>query len=204
MRCLDTWHCLLKMHRQAPHALAMLGTLRTHKSIVHVMCCDRANRHTAAGLSADCVYSAPWCPCRCFSQTCYPLQVPDIYDSAKYDAIHNSELGLDIQELYKVRHILSAQQLKATLVLQLAWGGCIGTSTGSHSSARQYQRHWWLSGTPGICCPHGLYIVLSSTVGKTLPGTVLATCCPPELALLLRPLSSAPFACRRPRCWQMQ
>jgi hypothetical protein len=30
-------------------------------------------------------------------------KVPDIYDSAKYDAIHNSELGLDLQPLYTVR-----------------------------------------------------------------------------------------------------
>ena len=31
------------------------------------------------------------------------VQVPDIYDSAKYDAIHNRELGLDLQALYDVR-----------------------------------------------------------------------------------------------------
>lgn len=30
-------------------------------------------------------------------------KVPDIYDSAKYDAIHNSELGLDLKPLYTVR-----------------------------------------------------------------------------------------------------
>lgn len=29
-------------------------------------------------------------------------KVPDIYDSAKYDAIHNSELGLDLKPLYTV------------------------------------------------------------------------------------------------------
>lgn len=29
-------------------------------------------------------------------------KVPDIYDSAKYDAIHNSELGLEIEPLYQV------------------------------------------------------------------------------------------------------
>jgi len=28
--------------------------------------------------------------------------VPDIYDSAKYDAIHNSELGLNMKQLYTV------------------------------------------------------------------------------------------------------
>ena len=29
-------------------------------------------------------------------------KVPDIYDSAKYDAIHNSELGLNLKQLYTV------------------------------------------------------------------------------------------------------
>lgn len=29
-------------------------------------------------------------------------KVPDIYDSAKYDAIHNSELGLNVESLYLV------------------------------------------------------------------------------------------------------
>ena len=28
--------------------------------------------------------------------------MPDIYDSAKYDAIHNSELGLNMKQLYTV------------------------------------------------------------------------------------------------------
>lgn len=30
-------------------------------------------------------------------------QVPDIYDAAKYDAIHNQHLGLDLRPVYKVR-----------------------------------------------------------------------------------------------------
>ena len=30
-------------------------------------------------------------------------KVPDIYDSAKYDAIHNAHLGLNLQDLYNVR-----------------------------------------------------------------------------------------------------
>ena len=30
-------------------------------------------------------------------------KVPDIYDSAKYDAIHNSELGLTLKPLYQAR-----------------------------------------------------------------------------------------------------
>ncbi|KAK9823756.1 hypothetical protein WJX72_005206 [[Myrmecia] bisecta] len=34
-------------------------------------------------------------------------KVPDIYDSAKYDAIHNSELGLDIKEVYKTAKTLA-------------------------------------------------------------------------------------------------
>ena len=29
-------------------------------------------------------------------------KIPDIYDSAKYDAIHNSHLPLDLQPVYKV------------------------------------------------------------------------------------------------------
>lgn len=37
--------------------------------------------------------------------SCAPstLQVPDIYDSAKYDSIHNRHLGLDFRDLYQVR-----------------------------------------------------------------------------------------------------
>ncbi|KAJ9526580.1 hypothetical protein QJQ45_017659 [Haematococcus lacustris] len=34
-------------------------------------------------------------------------KVPDIYDSAKYDAIHNSHLGVDLQELYQVARQLA-------------------------------------------------------------------------------------------------
>lgn len=34
-------------------------------------------------------------------------KVPDIYDSAKYDAIHNSELGLHTKQLYTVRTALT-------------------------------------------------------------------------------------------------
>ena len=34
-------------------------------------------------------------------------KVPDIYDSAKYDAIHNSELGLNVENLYLVGPTLS-------------------------------------------------------------------------------------------------
>jgi len=33
-------------------------------------------------------------------------KVPDIYDSAKYDAIHNAHLNLDLEELYNVSRIL--------------------------------------------------------------------------------------------------
>ncbi len=32
------------------------------------------------------------------------MQVPDIYDAAKYDAIHNAHLGVDLKELYQVGH----------------------------------------------------------------------------------------------------
>lgn len=32
----------------------------------------------------------------------HATQIPDIYDSAKYDAIHNMHLGLDMRELYGV------------------------------------------------------------------------------------------------------
>lgn len=32
-------------------------------------------------------------------------KVPDIYDSAKYDAIHNSELGLTLKPLYQARRL---------------------------------------------------------------------------------------------------
>ena len=31
-----------------------------------------------------------------------PRQVPDIYDAAKYDAIHNSHLGLELRPVYEV------------------------------------------------------------------------------------------------------
>lgn len=34
-------------------------------------------------------------------------KVPDIYDSAKYDAIHNSELGLTLKPLYTVQPLPS-------------------------------------------------------------------------------------------------
>lgn len=34
-------------------------------------------------------------------------KIPDIYDSAKYDAIHNSHLPLDLQPVYKVSHTQS-------------------------------------------------------------------------------------------------
>lgn len=39
-------------------------------------------------------------------------KVPDIYDSAKYDAIHNSELGLDIEPLYHVGSAGHSHQLR--------------------------------------------------------------------------------------------
>ena len=38
-------------------------------------------------------------------------KVPDIYDSAKYDAIHNSELGLEIEPLYRVSQLSSLRGL---------------------------------------------------------------------------------------------
>lgn len=44
--------------------------------------------------------------CHFGSSTCHniraTLQVPDIYDAAKYDAIHNQHLGLDLRPVYKV------------------------------------------------------------------------------------------------------
>ncbi len=39
-------------------------------------------------------YSKPCINCQ--------VQVPDIYDSAKYDSIHNRHLGLDFRQLYQV------------------------------------------------------------------------------------------------------
>ncbi len=36
-------------------------------------------------------------------------KVPDIYDSAKYDAIHNAELGLTLKPLYTVRRPCTMQ-----------------------------------------------------------------------------------------------
>lgn len=43
------------------------------------------------------------------------LQVPDIYDSAKYDSIHNRHLGLGFRELYQVpftcRHLVSVLRM---------------------------------------------------------------------------------------------
>jgi inositol hexakisphosphate/diphosphoinositol-pentakisphosphate kinase len=35
-------------------------------------------------------------------------QIPDIYDSAKYDAIHNGHLGLPLQELYTTAKVRAA------------------------------------------------------------------------------------------------
>jgi inositol hexakisphosphate/diphosphoinositol-pentakisphosphate kinase len=34
-------------------------------------------------------------------------KIPDIYDSVKYDAIHNRELGLEYEELFEVAHELA-------------------------------------------------------------------------------------------------
>jgi hypothetical protein len=48
-------------------------------------------------------------------------QVPDIYDSAKYDAIHNRELGLDLQALYEARGrqpVLAAASQRTAMLLQ--------------------------------------------------------------------------------------
>ena len=36
-------------------------------------------------------------------------KVPDIYDSAKYDAIHNSELGLTLKPLYAVSGVYGSE-----------------------------------------------------------------------------------------------
>jgi hypothetical protein len=35
------------------------------------------------------------------------MQVPDIYDSAKYDSIHNRHLGLDFRDLYQVQRLFN-------------------------------------------------------------------------------------------------
>ena len=60
-------------------------------------------------------------------------KVPDIYDSAKYDAIHNSELGLEIEPLYRVccplaliflpsgANCASMRRFHAPLVFQPCW-----------------------------------------------------------------------------------
>ena len=50
--------------------------------------------------------------------------MPDIYDSAKYDAIHNSELGLDIHDLYKVRQSIHTCWLKVSIILCWAMSIC--------------------------------------------------------------------------------
>ena len=39
-------------------------------------------------------------------------KIPDIYDSAKYDAIHNAHLPLDLQPVYKVRYPMHAATLE--------------------------------------------------------------------------------------------
>ena len=46
-------------------------------------------------------------------------KVPDIYDSAKYDAIHNSELGLNLKQLYTVSSDLRSSQKVGVNVKQL-------------------------------------------------------------------------------------
>lgn len=38
-------------------------------------------------------------------------KVPDIYDSAKYDAIHNSHLGLQLEELYNVSRLCTSYNM---------------------------------------------------------------------------------------------
>ncbi len=67
-------------------------------------------------------------------------KVPDIYDSAKYDAIHNSELGLNVESLYLV-----------SLPPSLSLSACmrqIGTSA-----------HAWYQHS---CNTHALYVPCSA------------------------------------------
>ncbi len=59
-----------------------------------------------AGLGANFNLIHDIANCHFGSSTCHnirtTLQVPDIYDAAKYDAIHNQHLGLDLRPVYKV------------------------------------------------------------------------------------------------------
>lgn len=41
--------------------------------------------------------------------------MPDIYDAAKYDAIHNQHLGLDLRPVYKARAPLATRRTRVAL-----------------------------------------------------------------------------------------
>ena len=43
-------------------------------------------------------------------------KIPDIYDSAKYDAIHRSHLPLDLEPVYKVNLVLQLIAVVCTVV----------------------------------------------------------------------------------------
>ena len=61
------------------------------------------------------------------------LQVPDIYDSAKYDSIHNRHLGLDFRDLYQVRRPLNPTT-DEWLDICCAMRRCIATLLRLHQS----------------------------------------------------------------------
>ena len=64
-------------------------------------------------------------------------KVPDIYDSAKYDAIHNAELGLKIEPLYKACLANTSSLLPQQLVQSAC---CHAPQTGSKHNLEVHQQ----------------------------------------------------------------
>lgn len=65
--------------------------------------------------------------CACFSPS---HQVPDIYDAAKYDAIHNAHLGLPcMHDVYEIAKVLAAAVISNEYGIQPAGGWMAGGRT---------------------------------------------------------------------------
>ena len=62
-------------------------------------------------------------------------KIPDIYDSAKYDAIHNSHLPLDLQPVYKASCTGLAVHNIASVLLWLHNNSCTPVPVFTHTHA---------------------------------------------------------------------